>query len=440
MNLKKKKKKNKKISQLMKNLKISIVGLGYVGLPLALAFSKKFKVVGFDIDKKRIHNLRLGVDVFKDQTKKKILNNKQLKLTYNSIDIVDSDYFIITVPTPIDKQNKPDLKSLINSSRIVAKSIKKGSIIIYESTVYPSCTEDICVPILEKYSGLKFNEDFYCGYSPERINVGDNKHRLENIIKVVSGSTVSTTNKIHNLYKKIIKAKIFKASSIRVAEAAKVIENTQRDLNIAFLNELSIIFDRLNIDTNDVIKAAATKWNFIRFKPGLVGGHCIGVDPFYLSHVAIKNGYTPKVILAGRDINEKMSKFVFNKTLKLMKNKNLDIKKAKLLILGFSFKENCSDPRNSKVKDIVRYFLNKKTLIKIYDPIVYKKFLEKKYKNLFVNKISHYKNYFDGIILAVPHKTFLKNYKNLFKKILKKKHIIFDVKSALKKDYPTTTL
>ena len=274
----------------------------------------------------------------------------------------------------------------------------------------------------------------------ERINVGDDKHKLENITKVVSGSNDKTTKKVYHLYKKIIKAKIFKASSIKVAEAAKVIENTQRDLNIAFLNELSIIFDKLDISTSDVLEAASTKWNFIKFKPGLVGGHCIGVDPFYLAHVAKKTGYLPKVILAGREINEKMSRFVFNKTLRLMKKKKLNINKSKILILGYSFKENCSDPRNSKVQDIVKHFLNKKISIKIYDPVVYKEFLEKKYKDLFINKISNFKNYFDGIILAVPHKIFLNNYRNVYKKILKKNHIIFDVKSVLKKGFSTTTL
>tara|TARA_A100001035_G_scaffold277135_1_gene273367 strand:+ start:978 stop:2252 length:1275 start_codon:yes stop_codon:yes gene_type:complete len=424
----------------MKKFKISVIGLGYVGLPLALAFSKKQQVIGFDINKKRVNDLNLGIDVFKDQKKKEIKRKKYLKITYKINEIISSDYFIITVPTPVKKNNSPDLKSLINSSKIVGRSIKKGSIVIYESTVYPSCTEEICVPILEKYSGLKFNKDFFCGYSPERINVGDNKHKLENITKIVSGSNIATTNKIYNLYKKIIKAKIFKASSIKVAEAAKVIENTQRDLNIAFLNELSIIFDRLDINTNDVLAAASTKWNFIKFKPGLVGGHCIGVDPFYLAHIAKKRGYLPKVILAGRDINEKMSKFVFNKTLTLMKKKKLQINKSKILVLGFSFKENCSDPRNSKVQDVVKYFLSKKVSIKIYDPIVYREFLEKKYKNLFINNISNFKNYFDAIILAVPHKIFLNNYENLFKKILKKKNIIFDVKSALKKGFSTTTL
>ncbi len=424
----------------MKNFKITVIGLGYVGLPLALAFSKKQKVIGFDINKKRVNDLNLGIDVYKDQRKKEIKRKKNFRITYNINEILASDYFIVTVPTPVDKNNVPNLKSLKNSSKIVGKSIKKGSIVIYESTVYPSCTEEICVPILEKYSGLKFNKDFFCGYSPERINVGDSKHKLENITKIVSGSNNATTSKIYNLYKKIIKAKIFKASSIKVAEAAKVIENTQRDLNIAFLNELSIIFDKLDINTNDVLAAASTKWNFINFKPGLVGGHCIGVDPFYLAYVAKKRGYFPKVILAGRDINEKMSKFVFNKTLTLMKKKKLKIKKSKILILGYSFKENCSDPRNSKVQDIVKYFLSKKISIKIYDPIVYKEFLEKKYKDLFINNISNFKNYFDGIILAVPHKILLNNYENLFKKILKKKHIIFDVKSVLKKGFSTTTL
>ena len=424
----------------MKNFKISIIGLGYVGLPLALAFSKKSKVIGFDINKKRITDLSLGIDVFKDQKKKEIVKKKNLIITNKLKDISGSDYFIVTVPTPVDKKNNPDLKSLINSSKIVGESIKKGSIIVYESTVYPSCTEKVCVPVLEKYSGLKFNKDFFCGYSPERINVGDDKHKLENITKVVSGSNDKTTKKVYHLYKKIIKAKIFKASSIKVAEAAKVIENTQRDLNIAFLNELSIIFDKLDINTSDVLEAASTKWNFIKFKPGLVGGHCIGVDPFYLAHVAKKTGYLPKVILAGREINEKMSRFVFNKTLRLMKKKKLNINKSKILILGYSFKENCSDPRNSKVQDIVKYFLNKKITIKIYDPVVYKEFLEKKYKDLFINKISNFKNYFDGIILAVPHKIFLNNYRNVYKKILKKNHIIFDVKSVLKKGFSTTTL
>ena len=424
----------------MKHLNVTIIGLGYVGLPLAIAFSKKFNVIGFDINEQRISDLKSGVDVFNDQNVINLNKNKKLKLTSSYKDIIGSDYFIVTVPTPVDKKNKPDLKSLISSSKIVGKSLKKGSIVIYESTVYPTCTEEVCVPVLERYSGYKLNKNFYCGYSPERINVGDAKHSLEKIVKVVSGSNLKTTNKIYKLYKNIIRAGVFKASSIKVAEAAKVIENTQRDLNIALLNELSIIFNKLNINTNDVVEAASTKWNFVKYKPGLVGGHCVGVDPFYLTYKARKIGYTPKVILAGRDINEKMPKFVVQKTISLMKKKKINIKESRLLILGFSFKENCSDPRNSKVKDIVKSFLKKKISIKIYDPIVYKNFIEKKYVEHFTDKISNFTNYFDAIILAVPHKIFLQNYKKVFKKILKKKNIIFDVMAALQKNYPTATL
>ena len=420
--------------------KVSIIGLGYVGLPLAIAFSKKFEVIGYDINSKRIKDLINGKDVFNDLKVRNLKKNRKLNLTSNFKDIEDLDYYIVTVPTPVNKNNNPDLRSLISASKIVGKSIKKKSIVIFESTVFPSCTEEVCIPIIEKYSGYKLNKDFYCGYSPERINVGDNEHTLEKITKVVSGSNKKTTDKIYNLYKDIIKTKVFKASSIKVAEAAKVIENTQRDLNISLLNELSIIFDRLNIDTNDVIEAAATKWNFVKYKPGLVGGHCVGVDPFYLTYKAKKSGYTPKVILAGRNINEKMSKFIVDKTITLMKQKKINIKASKILVLGYSFKENCSDPRNSKVEDMIDLILKKKISVKIFDPIVYKNFLNKKYKKLFVKNLSNYRNYFDAIILAVPHKIFLKNYKKNFLKILKKKNIIFDVKSALNKNFSTTTL
>ena len=420
--------------------KLSIIGLGYVGLPLAIAFSKKFEVIGYDINSKRVKDLINGKDVFNDLKVRNLKKNRKLNLTSNFKDIENLDYYIVTVPTPVNKNNNPDLRSLISASKIVGKSIKKRSIVIFESTVFPSCTEEVCIPIIEKYSGYKLNKDFYCGYSPERINVGDNEHTLEKITKVVSGSNKKTTDKIYNLYKNIIKTKVFKASSIKVAEAAKVIENTQRDLNISLLNELSIIFDRLNIDTNDVIEAAATKWNFVKYKPGLVGGHCVGVDPFYLTYKAKKSGYTPKVILAGRNINEKMSKFIVDKTITLMKQKKINIKASKILVLGYSFKENCSDPRNSKVEDMIDLILKKKISVKIFDPIVYKNFLNKKYKKLFVKTLSNYRNYFDAIILAVPHKIFLKNYKKNFLKILKKKNIIFDVKSALNKNFSTTTL
>ena len=354
--------------------KISIIGLGYVGLPLAIAFSENFVVVGYDINSKRVKDLINGKDVFNDLKVKNLKKNKKLNLTSNLKDIEDLDYYIVTVPTPVNKNNNPDLRSLISASKIVGKSIKKKSIVIFESTVFPSCTEEVCIPIIEKYSGYKLNQDFYCGYSPERINVGDNEHTLEKITKVVSGSNKKTTDKIYNLYKNIIKTKVFKASSIKVAEAAKVIENTQRDLNISLLNELSIIFDRLDIDTNDVIEAAATKWNFIKYKPGLVGGHCVGVDPFYLTYKAKKSGYTPKVILAGRNINEKMSKFIVDKTITLMKQKKINIKTSKILVLGYSFKENCSDPRNSKVEDMIDLILQKKFQLKFLTQLFIKIF------------------------------------------------------------------
>ncbi len=342
-----------------KSTKISIIGVGYVGLPLALAFSKKFSTVGFDLNKNRIDELKNGYDSFNDQKKKDLLKNTRLLFSSSTKDINSSDYFIITVPTPVNNQKIPDLKPLISASKIVGKNMKKKSIVIYESTVYPGCTEEVCVPLLEKYSGLKFNHDFFCGYSPERINVGDKKHRLENIKKIVSGSNINSLNKINSLYSNIIKAGVHKAETIKVAEAAKVIENTQRDLNIALVNEFSLIFDKLNIKTDQVLNAAATKWNFIKFSPGLVGGHCVGVDPYYLTYKAKKVGYNPKVILSGRKINDNMSKNVCDKILKLVRVNDIK-RKPHLLILGYGFKENCSDIRNSKVIDLVNHFLKKK--------------------------------------------------------------------------------
>jgi len=340
--------------------KISVIGVGYVGLPLAIKLQSKNYVIAFDTNAKRIKELKLGFDVFKDQPKKEILKFKQIKFSNNDRDIKNSDFFIITVPTPVNKNKKPDLKPLISATKIVGKNLKKNSIVVYESTVYPGCTEEICIPILEKKSNLKLNKDFYCGYSPERINVGDNIHKLESINKIVSGSNKIALNKIFQLYSSIIKATVHKAETIKVAEAAKVIENTQRDLNIALINELSIIFSKLNINTNEVLNAAATKWNFIRYEPGLVGGHCVGVDPFYLTYKAEKIGYHPKVILSGRNINDKMSYHVFKTVLNKSKKLKINIKKSNILIMGYSFKENCSDIRNSKVSDLVNYFLKKK--------------------------------------------------------------------------------
>ena len=413
-----------------KNTKISIIGVGYVGLPLALAFSKKFKTIGFDLNKDRINELKNGYDSFNDQKKKDLLKNNKLLFSSSEKDINNSDYFIITVPTPVNNQKKPDLKAVISASKIVGKTIKRKSIVIYESTVYPGCTEEVCVPLLEKYSGLKLNYDFFCGYSPERINVGDKKHRLENIKKIVSGSNIYSLNKINSLYKNVIKAGIYRAESIKVAEAAKVIENTQRDLNIALVNEFSLIFDKLNIKTNQVLNAAATKWNFIKFSPGLVGGHCVGVDPYYLTYKAKKVGYNPKVILSGRKINDNMSKKICDKIFKLVRTNKIK-KKPNLLVLGYGFKENCSDTRNSKVIDLVNHFLKKKVRLNIFDPLVNLKHVDKFHRKLFINKISQLKNFVDVFVLAVPHNIILKNFSKIVKNQSSKNYLVYDVKSVI---------
>ena len=422
-----------------KNIKISVIGVGYVGLPLAIAFSKKFITVGFDLNNDRINELKSGYDSFNDQEKKDLTKSVRPLFTSSVKDINNSDYFIVTVPTPVNNQKKPDLKPIISATKIVGKSLKKKSIVIYESTVYPGCTEEVCVPMLEKYSGLKFNHDFYCGYSPERINVGDNKHRLENIKKIVSGSNNYSLNKINSLYLNIIKAGIYKAESIKVAEAAKVIENTQRDLNIALVNEFSLIFDKLNIQTNQVLNAAATKWNFIKFSPGLVGGHCVGVDPYYLTYKAKKVGYNPKVILSGRKINDNMSKKICEKILKLVKKNNIK-KNLNLLILGYGFKENCSDTRNSKVIDLANHFLKKNVKLNIYDPLVNLKHVDKFHKRLFISKMSELKNLVDVFILAVPHDIILKNFSKIVKSQSSKKYLVYDIKSAIPENMNKYTL
>ena len=413
-----------------KNTKVSIIGVGYVGLPLALAFSKKFKTIGFDLNKDRINELKNGYDSFNDQKKKDLLKNNKLLFSSSEKDINNSDYFIITVPTPVNNQKKPDLKPVISASKIVGKTIKRKSIVIYESTVYPGCTEEVCVPLLEKYSGLKLNHDFFCGYSPERINVGDNKDELENIKKIVIGSNIYSLNKINSLYKNVIKAGIYRAESIKVAEAAKVIENTQRDLNIALVNEFSLIFDKLNIKTNQVLNAAATKWNFIKFSPGLVGGHCVGVDPYYLTYKAKKVGYNPKVILSGRKINDNMSKKICDKIFKLVRTNKIK-KKPNLLVLGYGFKENCSDIRNSKVIDLVNHFLKKKVRLNIFDPLVNLKHVDKFHRKLFINKISQLKNFVDVFVLAVPHNIILKNFSKIVKNQSSKNYLVYDVKSVI---------
>ena len=413
----------------MKNVKITVIGLGYVGLPLALEFGKKYNTTGFDLNKKRIEELNQQIDYSKEVSKEEFLNSKQIKFT-SSLENVSSDVYIIAVPTPIDKQKRPDLSPLISASTIVGRILKEGDIVIYESTVYPGCTEEICVPILEKESTLIFNKNFYCGYSPERINPGDKERPITKITKITSGSTPEIAKFVDNLYNSIIDAGTHLASSIKVAEAAKVIENTQRDLNIAFVNELSIIFNKIGIDTNDVLEAAGTKWNFMKFKPGLVGGHCIGVDPYYLTFKSQELGYYPEIILAGRKLNDRMGAHIANQVMKLMKKKNHNIDAADILMLGITFKENCTDIRNSKAIDIVNELREFGAIVDVYDPWADKLEVEKEYSINLSNNI-HNKNY-KAIILAVAHDEFL----NIdFNSIRSNNTVVFDVKSILPIEY-----
>ena len=399
----------------MKNrdYKIAIIGLGYVGLPLAIEFGKKYNVLGFDINQARIEELKSG----KDRTNEADLEGLKfainlaieadelgLKFSSNIDELKSYDVFIVTVPTPIDQFKAPDLTPLLKASEMLGKILKKGDIVIYESTVYPGCTEEDCVPVLEQHSGLKFNQDFYCGYSPERINPGDKVNTLTKIKKVTSGSTPEIAELVDQLYSSIIAAGTHKAPSLKVAEASKAIENAQRDVNISFVNELALIFDRMGIDTNDVLEAAGTKWNFLKYKPGLVGGHCIGVDPYYLAHKAESLGYHPQVILSGRRVNDNMGMFVANKLVKLLIAKNHVISKSKVLVLGITFKEDCPDIRNSKVIDIVRELQQFNINVDVFDPHADKHEVAEEYGFKLIDAIN---NTYDGIILAVSHKEFL---------------------------------
>ena len=413
------------------NYKIAIIGLGYVGLPLAVEFSKKYKVVGYDINKDRIENLKLGHDEtleVSDENLKAVMridDAKGLELSCDTKNIEDCNIYIITVPTPVDKNNRPILAPLIKSSETIGKVLKKGDIVIYESTVYPGVTEDECVPILEKESELKFNKDFFCGYSPERINPGDKIHTVSKILKVTSGSTEEIGRKINNLYASVITAGTYLASSIKVAEAAKVIENAQRDINIAFVNELAKIFNKLDIDTHEVLKAASTKWNFLPFKPGLVGGHCIGVDPFYLAQKAQEVGYHPEIILAGRRLNDSMGEYVATEVLKLMVTNEITIKESEVLMLGITFKENCPDIRNTKAIDVYRALNSFKMKVDVYDPWANKSEVKQEYG---INTINTLEKNYDAIVHVVAHKEFL----DLdLKKFKKKNAIVYDVKGTL---------
>ncbi len=405
--------------------KIAIIGLGYTGLPLAVEFGKKRDVIGYDISKPRVEELINNKDTTLENSKEELKSAIHLKYTTNIQDIKDCTLFIVTVPTPIDSNNKPNLSPLLNSSESLGTILKKGDIVIYESTVYPGVTEEICVPALEQKSGLLFNRDFYCGYSPERINPGDKSHRLTNIKKVTSGSTPEIAVEVDNLYREIIAAGTHKASSIKIAEAAKVIENTQRDVNIALINELSIIFNKLGIDTESVLKAASTKWNFIPFKPGLVGGHCIGVDPYYLTHRALEVGYNPEMILAGRKLNDSMGEYVANQVLQLMKNKNIDVVNANILIMGITFKENCPDLRNSKVFNLLKKFEEFKCNVEVYDPWVNKDQAYQKYDLDLIDEISKQK--YDSIVLAVAHNEFKNMSIKKIKEYVKPNHVIYDI-------------
>jgi len=414
--------------------KIGIIGLGYVGLPLAVEFGKVMDVIGFDINKERIEELKKGFDRTREVDANELKSAAKLAYSSTKDDLKQVTYFIVTVPTPVDESKKPDLRPLISASRTVGSVLKKGDVVIYESTVYPGCTEEVCVPVLEELSGLKFNRDFFCGYSPERINPGDKLHRVTTIKKVTSGSTPEIADKVDNLYKKIIKAGTHKASSIKVAEAAKVIENSQRDINIAFVNELALIFDRIGIDTHEVLEAAGTKWNFLPFKPGLVGGHCIGVDPYYLTHKAESLGYHSQVILAGRKINDNMGIYIANCVIKLMAKQDIAINKADVLVLGVTFKEDCPDIRNSRVVDVVNELKSYGTNVDIYDPHADAAEVKHEYGLSIVEKPQ--KKY-DAIVLAVGHKEF----RDLdWKNIKHEKTIIYDVKGFLDQSSVTARL
>ena len=412
---------------------IAIIGMGYVGLPLAIEFSKKFNVIGFDISSERISSLLEGVDST-NEINPSMLNSSNLVLTDNEEMLSRADIYIVTVPTPIDKDNKPDLSPLLNATRTIAKKLNKGNTIIYESTVFPGCTEDICANEIEKISGYKLNSDFFLGYSPERINPGDKEHTIDKIVKVTSGSNKDTALFIDNLYKEIITAGTYMAPSIKVAEAAKVIENTQRDINIALVNELSIIFNLLEIDTEEVLKAASTKWNFLSFKPGLVGGHCIGVDPYYLTFKSQELGHNPEVILSGRRINDDMGNYCAREVLKKFENKNFDLNNLSVLIMGFTFKENCPDIRNTKIVDIVNTFQKSGVRVDVYDPWVNIENAATYYDFNFVSKPVEKK--YDAIVIATAHSEFKKMSEqeiNIFKK--NDNSIIFDIKSIKNKEF-----
>jgi len=414
------------------DIRIAVVGLGYVGLPLAVAFSKRFEVVGFDVNAARITQLRMGTDLTREVTDQELGQSARLSYTDQLEDLRSCNFFIISVPTPIDEHKQPDMQALIEASRMVSRVLKKGDVVVYESTVYPGATEEVCVPVLAESSGLSLNEDFVVGYSPERINPGDKVHRLENITKVTSGSTPAAADLVDWVYAQIIEAGTFKASSIKVAEAAKVIENTQRDLNVALVNELAIIFNRMGIDTQEVLEAAGTKWNFLKFWPGLVGGHCIGVDPYYLTHKAQSLGYHPEIILAGRRLNDSMGVYVTSQLIKAMIKRRIHVDGARVLVMGLAFKENCPDIRNSRVVDIVRDLQQYNIEVDVYDPWVEPKEALREYDiHLTAQPI---KGHYDAIILAVAHDQFRNIGSAQIRSFSKSNSVLFDLKYVFDRD------
>ena len=418
---------NKKI----KKLEICIIGLGYVGLPLAVEFGKIRRVIGFDIDHERISDLKIFRDKTLEVKSTDIKKAKFLKFTNDKSEIRKSNCYIVTVPTPIKSNKTPDLKPLADASKMIAGMLKEEDLVIYESTVFPGATEEFCVPILEKYSGLKFNKDFYCGYSPERINPGDKSHTIKDICKITSGSTPKIAKIIDELYSEIITAGTYRAENIKIAEAAKVIENTQRDLNIALMNELALIFNKMKIDTEAVINAASTKWNFSKFYPGLVGGHCIGVDPYYLTYKSKLIGYTPEIILAGRKINDRMDSYVVKQFVREMRRKSIKLLNSKILILGLTFKENCPDIRNSKVINVIEKLNKLGCKTEVYDPYITDLTKIHKHKIKFINSLK--KNSYDGIIISVNHKEFKTIGPKFIQSLGKSKNVIYDLKFTFKK-------
>jgi len=417
----------------MQRKKIAIIGLGYVGLPLAIEFGKKRNVIGFDIDHKRVDALKKGVDSTQEISYQELINTENIVFTSKLSHISECSIFIVTVPTPVHPDKGPNLSPLISASEMVGSVLKPGDLVIYESTVYPGATEEVCIPILEKISNLIINKDFSCGYSPERINPGDKKRHVTSIVKVTSGSSDAASKEVDDLYKEIIKAGTYLTESIKVAEASKVIENTQRDVNIALINQLSVIFNKLDIDTESVLKAADTKWNFLPFRPGLVGGHCIGVDPYYLIHKSKEVGYIPELILSARKINEHMADHLTNQVLGLMRGKDIKLADANILIMGFAFKENCPDIRNTRIVEVFKKFKDFGCNVDIYDPYVSAVEVKKEYK---INLIDNpKKGKYDGILIALAHDEFREYSVKSLRNLAKKTHVLFDVKYIFDKKF-----